>query len=78
MFSDVDTRYIVGKRAQLLKENCAQGTYSVLVVRGLLDSVASTLKEPKFKIACINSPIESVTAGLKQDLSVFQSLLTAR
>ena len=77
VLSDADTIFLVGKRAQLLEENCKQGTHSMLVVRGPLDSVASVLKETKYEIACINSPIETVVAGLKEDVSVFQSLLTA-
>ena len=77
VLSDADTVYLVGKRAQLLEEKCTQGTHSMLVVKGALDAVASALKETNFEIACINSPIETVVAGLSEDISVFQSLLTA-
>lgn len=77
VLSDADTVYLVGKRAQLLEEKCAQGTHSMLVVKGSLDAVASVLKETKFEIACINSLIETVLAGPKEDVSVFQSLLAA-
>lgn len=77
VLSDADTVYLVGKRAQLLEEKCAQGTYSMLVVKGPLDAVTSALKETKFEIACINSPIETVVAGLNENVSVFQSLLAA-
>ena len=76
VLSDVDTIYLVGKRAQLLEEKCAQGTHSMLVVKGPLDAVTHALKETKFEIACINSSIETVVAGLNEDVSVFQSLLT--
>ena len=77
VLSDADTLYLVGKRAQLLEENCALGTHSMLVVKGPLDAVASALKETKFEIACINSPIETVIAGLNENVSLFQSSLTA-
>ena len=75
VLSDADTVYLVGKRAQLLEENCTQGTHSMLVVKGSLDDVASVLKETKFEIACTNSHTETVIAGLNEDVSVFQSLL---
>lgn len=77
VLSDADTVYLVGKRAQLLEKNCAQGTHSMLVVKGPLDAVACALKETKFETACINSPIETVVAGLNEDVSVFQSSLAA-
>lgn len=77
VLSDTDAVYLVGKRAQLLEEKCAQDTHSMLVVKGPLDVVASALKGTKFEIACINSPIETVVAGLNEDVSVFQSLLAA-
>lgn len=77
VLSDADTLYLVGKRAQLLEEKCVQGTHSMLVVKGPLDAVASALKGTKFEVACINSPIETVVAGLNEDFSTFQSLLAA-
>ncbi|KAL8639261.1 MAG: hypothetical protein Q9228_003690 [Teloschistes exilis] len=77
VLSDTDTVYLVGKRAQLLEGRCTQGTHTMLVVKGPLEAVASTLKETKFEIACINSPVETVIAGLAEDVLVFQSLLTA-
>ena len=77
VLSDADTVYLVGKRALLLEEKCTQGTHSMLVVKGSLDAVASALKETKFEVACINSPVETVVAGLSEDVPVFQSLLNA-
>lgn len=77
VLSDANCVYLVGKRAQLLKEKCVQGTYSILVVKGPLDAVISALKKTKFEITCINSPIETVVAGLNEDVSMFQSLLAA-
>ncbi|KAL8665034.1 MAG: hypothetical protein Q9202_002590 [Teloschistes flavicans] len=77
VLSDTDTLYLVGKRAQLLEEKCVNGAHSMLVVKGPLDAVASTLKESSFEIACINSPVETVIAGLADDVLGFQSLLTA-
>ena len=77
VLSDADTVYLVGTRARLLEEKCTQHTHSMLVVKGPLDAITSALKEKKFETACINSPNETVIAGLNEDVSVFQSLLTA-
>ncbi|KAI4261875.1 MAG: hypothetical protein L6R42_002935 [Xanthoria sp. 1 TBL-2021] len=48
----------------------------MLVVMGALDAIASVLKSTKFEVACINSPKETVVAGLNEDVSKFQSLLS--
>ena len=77
VLSDADTVYLVGVRARLLEEKCTQCTHSMLVVKGPLDAVASALKNTDFEIACINSPNETVIAGLNENVSNFQSLLAA-
>ncbi|CAO1601138.1 fusarubin cluster-polyketide synthase [Xanthoria calcicola] len=76
VLSDSDAIYLVGKRAQLLEEKCAQGTHSMLVVMGSLDAIASVLGNTEFEVACINSPKETVVAGLNEEVSKFQSLLS--
>ena len=77
VLSDSDTIYLVGKRAQLLEEKCRKDTHSMLVVAGDLSTVTTVLKNTKFEIACINSPKETVVAGLTEDVPVFQTSLSA-
>ena len=76
VLSDADTVYLVGKRAALLQENCAQDTHAMLVVKASVPEIADVLKHNAYEIACINSPIETVLAGPSEDVSFFKRLLT--
>ena len=76
VLSDTDTIYLVGKRADLLQEKCTRNTHVMLVVKGSVDEIAGVLKDNKYEIACINSPIETVLAGSNEEISVLKGLLT--
>jgi iterative type I PKS product template protein len=75
VISDVETIFLVGKRAQLLEEKCTRDTHSMLVVKGSLDDVAEALSEKPYEVACINSHVETVLAGPNIDMSAFQHIL---
>ena len=75
VFSDADTIYLVGTRARLLQEVCAQYTHEMLVVKASVNEIASALKDQKYEVACINSPVETVLAGSSEDISLFKGLL---
>ena len=76
VLSDADTIYLVGKRANLLEEKCAQGTHAMLVVKASVPEIAGVLKHNAYEVACANSPIETVLAGTNEDVSFFKGLLT--
>lgn len=76
VLSDADTVYLVGKRANLLQEKCAQDTHAMIVVKASVPEIAGVLKDNTYEIACINSPIETVLAGPNEDVSFFRRLLT--
>ena len=76
VLSDADTVYLVGNRANLLQEKCAQNTHAMLVVKASVPEIADVLKHNAYEIACINSPIETVLAGPNEDVSTFKRLLT--
>lgn len=65
VLSDADTIYLVGRRAELIQEQCSQGTHSMLVVRASANDIEAALrnKDIKYEFACINSPTETVLAG---------------
>ncbi|KAK2800875.1 fusarubin cluster-polyketide synthase [Onygenales sp. PD_10] len=75
VLSDADTIYLVGKRAELLQHKCTQGSHSMLVVKESLDNIATVLKGIEYEVACINSPVETVLAGPKQNISTLKELL---
>ena len=75
VLSDTDTVYLVGKRAQLLEQKCKVGTHSMLVVKADVKTIFGTLKNHRFEVACINSPVETVLAGPNADITTFSKLL---
>lgn len=75
VLSDADTVYLVGKRAELLQQECTRDTHAMLVVKGSVDEIAVILKDHAHEVACINSPTETVLAGPNEDIFVSQGLL---
>lgn len=73
---DADTIYLVGKRAEMLQEKCTRDTHAMLVVRGSVEQIAEVLKDQDYETACINSPVETVLAGTKEEVLAFKELLT--
>ncbi|KAL4898873.1 hypothetical protein BDW74DRAFT_184297 [Aspergillus multicolor] len=76
VLSDADTIYLVGKRAELLQKTCTRDTHAMLVVRGAVDDIASVLRDQEYEIACINSPVETVIAGLNDHVAGWKDTLT--
>ncbi|RYP79317.1 hypothetical protein DL770_006722 [Monosporascus sp. CRB-9-2] len=77
VLSDADTIYLVGARATLLQQKCTRDTHSMLVVKGSVDEVARALNNHTYEIACINSPTETVLAGINEDVTKSKDLLAA-
>lgn len=80
VLSDADTLHLVGKRAELLQEQCTCDTHAVLVVRASVAQIESVLggdvTKHKVEFACINSPVETVLAGNKDDITESAAILT--
>ncbi|KAF2204082.1 ketoacyl-synt-domain-containing protein [Delitschia confertaspora ATCC 74209] len=76
VLSEADTLYLVGRRAQLLQEKCKRDTHAMLVVKGSVDEISNALKNNKYEIACINSPVETVLAGPNKKIDFLKATLT--
>ena len=63
VISDADTIYLVGRRAQLLRDNCKIGTHSMLAVRASAQEVQPYTKGSSCEFACFNSIKDSVISG---------------
>lgn len=77
VLSDADTLFLVGERARLLERNCTRDTHVMLVVKASDAEIAAVLKDQKYEIACINSPVETVLAGMDEEVTGLKTLLTA-
>ncbi|ROW00331.1 hypothetical protein VMCG_07320 [Cytospora schulzeri] len=79
VLSDVDTVYLVGKRAELLHNKCSQGSHSMLVVKGSEDDIKVALAQTKakYEFACVNSPMETVVTGTIAAMDVAAKVLSS-
>ena len=77
VLSDVDTVYLVGKRAELLHNKCAQGSHLMLVVKGSEGEIKAALHHThaNYEFACVNSPTETVLAGPIADMDSVAKVL---
>lgn len=74
--SDADTIYLVGRRAELLQEMCTRDSHTMLVVKGSVEDIAAVLKNERYQLACVNSPLETVLAGPNERITTLKDLLT--
>ena len=63
VISDADTIYLVGRRAQLLRDNCKIATHSMLAVRASAQEVQPYTEGSSCEFACFNSMKDSVISG---------------
>ncbi|KZF26353.1 polyketide synthase [Xylona heveae TC161] len=76
VLTESDTIYLVGKRAQLLQEQCKRGTHSMLAILASLAKIDSILAGKKYEVACINGPEETVLSGPNEEIRAVQEALS--
>ncbi|KAG5986039.1 Type I Iterative PKS, partial [Claviceps pusilla] len=84
-----DTIFMVGRRAQLLQEKCKPGSHSMVAVRASLEQIRQTVSvsasvsdaetppPPRFAVACINGPSDTVLSGTRATIDEVSSRLEA-
>lgn len=77
VLADVDALWLVGRRAQLLADHCAQGTHSMLAVRAGRAEVAAQLHGVPVELACANGAQETVVGGALEAIDDAVARLTA-
>ncbi|KAK8064116.1 ketoacyl-synt-domain-containing protein [Apiospora saccharicola] len=86
VLSASDAIYLVGRRARLLEEQVQPDTHKMMAVRAPLAEIEDTVLagggetttiQPKYEVACINGPRETVLSGLADDLEVVMTRLQA-
>ncbi|KAF2851195.1 polyketide synthase-like protein [Plenodomus tracheiphilus IPT5] len=58
-----DMVLLVGRRAQLLEQECTANTHGMLAVKGSVESIKAALGDKMTEIACMNGPDETVLCG---------------
>ncbi|DAA75798.1 TPA_exp: putative Polyketide synthase [Trichophyton benhamiae CBS 112371] len=84
VISATDAIYLVGRRAQLIEERCAQGSHSMLSVRAPEDAIQKMLAaEPEtasiaYEVSCCNTNQDTVIGGLNGEINDIRRALEAK
>jgi acyl transferase domain-containing protein len=63
VISASDMVLLVGRRAQLLEQECTANTHGMLAVKGSVEAIKAALGSKMTEIACMNGPEETVLCG---------------
>ncbi|EED18910.1 polyketide synthase, putative [Talaromyces stipitatus ATCC 10500] len=72
-----DTIFMVGRRAQMLEEQCKIGSHSMMAVRASLAQIAEVSAGKPHTIACVNGPSDTVLSGAKDQMDEIAAILEA-
>jgi iterative type I PKS product template protein len=78
VISASDMILLVGRRAQLLEEECTANTHGMLAVKGSVDSIKTALGDKMTEVACVNGPEEIVLCGTVEVVESTNDLLAAK
>ena len=72
-----ETIFMVGRRAQMLQDNCKTGSHTMMAVRASLSQIAESSRGKPYTIACVNGPLDTVLSGTKEQIYNISGLLEA-
>lgn len=80
VITEAETIYLVGKRAQLLQEQCNRGTHAMLAVKASVGTIEGLLagKNLRYEVACVNGPEDTVLSGTNDVIGEAQRILSAQ
>nr|AEE68981.1 polyketide synthase [Exserohilum turcicum]AEE68982.1 polyketide synthase [Exserohilum turcicum] len=78
VISASDMVLLVGRRAQLLEQECTANTHGMLAVKGSVETIKAALGNKMTEIACINGPEETVLCGTVDVVSSTSEELTSK
>ncbi|KAF2707399.1 polyketide synthase-like protein [Pleomassaria siparia CBS 279.74] len=73
-----DMVLLVGRRAQLLEQECSAYTHGMLAVKGSAESIEAALGDKMTEIACMNGPEETVLCGTVGIMEATNDLLATK
>lgn len=78
VISASDMVLLVGRRAQILEQECTANTHGMLAVKGSAEAIKEALGADMTEIACMNGPEETVLCGTVQVVEATNNLLAAK
>ncbi|KAJ4291070.1 polyketide synthase [Kalmusia sp. IMI 367209] len=78
VLSASDMVMLVGRRAQLLEQECTAHTHGMLAVKGSVEAIREALGSDMTEIACVNGPEEIVLCGTVEVVESINNLLNSK
>lgn len=78
VISASDMVFLVGRRAEILEQECTAGTHGMLAVKGSASSIRAALGDKMTEIACMNGPEETVLCGTVEVVESTNQLLSGQ
>ena len=78
VISASDMVLLVGRRAEILEQECTAGTHGMLAVKGSAASIKAALNDKMTEIACMNGPEETVLCGTVEVVESTNQLLSGQ
>nr|BAD22832.1 polyketide synthase [Bipolaris oryzae] len=78
VISASDMVLLVGRRAQILEEECTANTHGMLAVKGSVEAIKAALGDKMTEIACMNGPEETVLCGTVDVVNSTNELLASK
>jgi iterative type I PKS product template protein len=78
VISASDMILLVGRRAQLLEQECTAHTHGMLAVKGGVEAIRGALGDKMTEIACMNGPEETVLCGTVAVVESTAELLSSK
>lgn len=78
VLSASDMVFLVGRRAQILEQECTANTHGMLAVKGSVEAIQAALGDKMTEIACMNGPEETVLCGTVEVVESTNGLLAAK
>ncbi|PSN62604.1 polyketide synthase [Corynespora cassiicola Philippines] len=78
VLSASDMVLLVGRRAQILEQECTAHTHGMLAVKGGVEAIKAALGDKMTEIACMNGPEETVLCGTVGVVETTSELLASK
>jgi iterative type I PKS product template protein len=78
VISASDMVLLVGRRAEILEQECTANTHGMLAVKGSVEVIKAALGDKMTEIACMNGPEDTVLCGTIEVVESTSELLSAK
>ncbi|KAF2429556.1 ketoacyl-synt-domain-containing protein [Tothia fuscella] len=78
VLSASDMILLVGRRAQLLEQDCTKYTHGMLAVKANVETMEEVLGDKMTEVACVNGPEETVLCGTTEVVAAISEIVAGK